>query len=143
MADHGHVGQVSRKAVRVPEQLHDGGTRLRPDLPSSPTAGAVKVAVFFLRSDMEFLSPVGPVAMADEPDLLKEIEGAVHGGWDGGRVDGATALDQLDTRDVASRCRKHRDHGPALRCPAHAPVAEPLPHARPGFAECSGREHGR
>ena len=91
--------------------------------------------MLLLRSHVELLSAIGSMTVAHEPDLLEDVEGAVDGGRNGGRVDGATALDQLDTGDVASRCSKDRDHRSALGRPAQSPIAQPLPHARPGFGE--------
>lgn len=91
--------------------------------------------MLLLRSHVELLPPIGAMAVADEPDLLEDVEGAVHRGWDGGGVDGATALDQLDPRDVPSRSSKDGNYRSALRRPAHAPIVQPLTHARPGFDE--------
>jgi len=95
----------------------------------------MEVAVLLLRSHVELLPAIGSMTVAHEPDLLEDIERAVDGGRNGRWVDGATALDQLGAGNVPTRGGQDRDHRPALRRPAQSPIAQPLPHARPGFGE--------
>lgn len=95
----------------------------------------MEVTVLLTRSHVELLPAIGPVTVAHEPDLLEDMERAVHRGRNGRWVHRATALHQLGAGNVPTRGGQDRDHRPALRRPAHTPIAQPLPHARPGFGE--------
>ena len=97
-----------------------GGDRLAAplvDLPGGAAHRAVQVAMLAGRQDVELFPPVGVVAVPNEPDLLEEIQGAIHGR--GGRpwVPGAASLEQLGAGDVPIRSEEHLDDRLPLRRP--------------------------
>ena len=74
---------------------------VRRELPLGATALAVQVTVSDIREHVELLSPVRPVAVAEDAQLLQHVQGPVDGRRDGARVDLAAALDELRAGDVA------------------------------------------
>ena len=81
--------------------------------------------------DVELLAPVGPVAVADQPELLEDVEGPVDRRRRRLRVDLAAALDELAAGDVPVRPRQDVDERPALRRPAQTALVEALAEVRP------------
>ena len=97
----------------------DGGL-VRPDLPRFAAADAVEVAVLVVGEDVELLATVGAVAVADEAELLEDVERPVDGRGDCRRVEISAAIDELAARDVTRRLREDLDERPPLRRPAQA-----------------------
>ena len=81
--------------------------------------------------DVELLAAVGAVAVAEQPELLEDVERPVDGRWDRLGVDRAAALDQLGAGHVAVGLRQDLDQRASLRRPAQAARAEPLAHVGP------------
>ena len=123
---------VDLEAVRRPQRLPDGGRRPEADLPRRPASGAVEVTMLGRREDVELLATISAVPMPDEPELLEDVERAVHRGRDRGEVARAALLHQLGSSDVTIGLGEHLDHGAALRRPAQAAAAEPRSDAIPG-----------
>ena len=90
------------------------------DLPRGATRRAVQVAMLAGRQDVELLAPVCVVAVANEADLLEEVESSVHGRGRRPGVTGPASLDQLGAGDVPIRSCEHLDNRLPLRCPAQA-----------------------
>lgn len=127
--------EVDLEAIGPPEGAHDRVSLAGPNLPASPTIGAVQVPMLALGAHMEFLSPIGSVSVAHQAQLFEHVEGAIHGRGDRMRVPNAAALDQLGAGHVAVRVGQDLDYRAALRCPAHAAAMEPIAHAGPGLRE--------
>jgi len=131
-ADDRDVADVHLEAVGRAEGVDDAARLGLPDLPVTTTGRAVAMPMLVAWPDVELLPPIGPVPVADEPELLEDVERPVDGGRDGRRVDRTAALDQLGAGDVAIRLGEHVDHRPALRCPAHPSRPEAVRHGGPG-----------
>lgn len=78
------------------------------------------MAMLSSRQDVELLATIRPVTVPHQPQLLEDIEGAVHRRWDGRGITVAAALHQVGGRDVAVGLREDLDDGPTLRRPAQA-----------------------
>lgn len=71
------------------------------------------------------LAPINAVGVANEPELLQQVERAVDGRRRGQWVLRAAALDQLGGGDVALRPGQHAQQQPPLRGPAHPARTQP------------------
>jgi len=98
----------------------------------APTASTVEVPVLGRREDMELLAAIGGVAVADDTEVLEDVERPVHRRRDGPRIEGATAVDQLGAGDVAVRVRQHLYEDPALRGPAQPTGSQSTGDVIPG-----------
>jgi hypothetical protein len=76
-----------------------------------------------LREDVELLSPIGGVAVADDAELLEDVEGPIHGRRDRVGVERTTTVDELGTCHVAIHLRQDLDKDAPLRRPAQPPGA--------------------
>ena len=93
---------------------------------------------------LEFLPAIDPVAVADDPELLEDVERPVDSRWDGIGVDRATALDELRAGDVPVGLGQDLDEDAALRRPAQALRPEAIGDARPSAGHGRVRRgHGR
>ena len=90
------------------------------------------MAVLVVWHDVELFAPIGGVTVADEPELLEDVERSVDGRRDRGRVDVAAAIDELAAGDVAVGAGEDLDEGPSLGRPAQSTLAETIPNRRPG-----------
>ncbi len=70
------------------------------------------------RLDVEFLAPVRPVAVAENAQVLQDVQRPVDGRRDGPGVHFPAALDELGSGDVTVRPRQDLDEGPTLGRPA-------------------------
>ena len=102
------------------------------DLGRDAAHGAKEVAVLARRKHVVLLPTVRAVEVADEPELLQDIQGSVHGRRCGGRVDLPAALDELSPRDVAVGRRQRLDDRPALRRGTQPSGAKAVTDLRPG-----------
>ena len=125
----------TRKPRASCEVVHQAGDLVGPDLPGAMAERAVQVTVLARRSDVELLASVEPVGMADEADVLEDIQRAVDRRRRGLRVLGAAALHQLGARDVSVGPGEHLDEQPALRRPAQPTLVEALADLVPAVGE--------
>ena len=102
-----------------------------PQLPRAGADPAVQVGVLGGREDVEFLAAIGAVAVADDPELLEDVERPLDGRGDGVRRKRATAFDELRAGDVAIDLGEHLDEDPTLRGPAQAAGTELVGDACP------------
>ncbi len=107
---------------------------LRSKFPRAATASAVQVTMLVDREHVEFLASIGPVAVRQDAELLKDVERPVHGRWDRRRVEAPAALDELGARHVPVRLRQDLDEDAALRCPAQALRPQAIRDPGPGIA---------
>ncbi len=81
--------------------------------------------------DVELLAAVGGVAVAEQAELLEDVERPIHGRRDRARVDLAAALDELGAGDVTVGPGEDLDQGPALGRPAQAARPQTIPDTGP------------
>ena len=139
--DQGQVRDIDLEAAAAlegVERCHARPGRRWPGPTRPPQRAAVQVAVLGRRQDVELLAPIGAVAVADDAELLEDVERAVDGGGDRARVDRPTALDQLGPGHVAVGRGEDLDEDAPLRRPAQAASAEALRDGLP-----AGRERRR
>lgn len=120
--------------LETPDRSEGIGDRRRlrtPDLPRGAARGTVEVTVLAGGQDVKLLMPIGPVTMADEAEVLEDIERAVHGRRDGGRVSLPAGLHELARGDMPVGFRKHFDDRPTLRRPAQTARSQPIGDAIP------------
>ena len=131
--DEGQVRHVDLEVAlrrERPEGGHDGRI-VGGQVGLAAAATAVQVAVLGRRQDVELLATVGRVAVADDAELLEDVEGAVHGRGDGARVEGPAAVDQLGAGDVAVGLRQDLDEDPPLRASSAGRARAAGPGRRP------------
>jgi hypothetical protein len=127
------MGDIDREAATGFEGRHgarDGGI-LGGQLPGLAAAPTIEVSVLCGGQDVELLATVRPVAVADDPEALEDVERSIDGRWDRVGIDGPTALDELRAGDVTVGRRQDLDEDPPLRCPAKAARPEPIRDAGP------------
>ena len=83
-----------------------------------------QVAVRGDRPHVELLAAIGAVTVAEQPELLEHVEGAIDGRGDGRRVHRPAALDEVGAGDVTIGPGQDIDERAALRGPAEPPLAE-------------------
>ena len=71
--------EVDLEAAATAQGADQPGCLVRLELPGSPARGAMKMAVVRRWKDVELLAAVGAVTVADETQLLEDVEGPVHG----------------------------------------------------------------
>ena len=118
----------SRRSASVDDE---GRGLVGLDLPRRPAVDAVEVAVDGGRQDVELLAPVGAVAVAQQAELLEDVERPIHGRGDRPGVDRPAALDELGPRHVAIGLRQDLDERPALGRPAQAAGSQPVADVAP------------
>ena len=91
------------------------------------------------RQDVELLAAVGAVAVAEDAELLEDVERPVDGRGDRVRVELPAALDQLGAGHMAVGPRQDLDEDASLRRPAQAARAQPVGKAVHGVPEGIGR----
>ena len=92
----------------------------------------MQVAVDRCGQDVELLTPVGGVAVAEQAQLLQDVERPVDGRRDRARVDLAATLDELSAGHLTVALGEDLDQGPALGRPAKPASPETIPDAGPG-----------
>ena len=129
------VGDVDREAAPALERRRPAPAASSASISQVVAAAdAVQVAVDRRRQDVELLAAVGAVAVAEQAELLEDVERPVDGRGDRARVDLAAALDELGAGHVAVGLRQDLDQRPALRRPAQAARAQPVADAGPARA---------
>ena len=108
----------------------------------APQRVAVQVAVHGAGQDVVLLATVGPVAVADDPELLEDVEGPVDRRGDGRRIALPAPLDELGAGDVALGLGQHRDERAPLGRPAEPAVVQALAHGSPTRADRRGAGRG-
>ncbi len=130
--DQGDVPDLDLEAVLAPQRIGDRGGAGLAQLPGRSAGRAVEVAMLAGGQDVIFLAAVGGVAMTHQAQLLEDVEGAVHGRGDRGRLEFAAAVDQLGGGDMPIGLRQHLDHRGALRRPAQTAGAKLRANGVPG-----------
>jgi hypothetical protein len=79
------VGDVDREALSTVEGGHRFDDRLVTgrELPGPAAAAAIEVGVLGRGQDVELLATTRAVAVADHPEILEHVEGAIDGRRDG------------------------------------------------------------
>ena len=99
------------------------------------------MAMLTLRKNMELLPAIGAVSVPDQAELLEDIECAVDGRWNGRRVPGPAALDQIRGGNVTVGFRQHSDHCAALRGPAQTALSQAITDGVPRTRQLLGGCH--
>ena len=118
------MADVELEPVTLPEGGRDRLAALLVDLPRVAAYRAVEVAVAHGGQDVELLAAIGAVAVADEAELLEDVERAVDGRRGGRGVPRPAALDELGAGDVTVRRGEHLDDGLALWRPAQTALPQ-------------------
>src|SRR6476660_1277103 len=97
------VGDVDLEAALAPYSLdgRDDHRIVGRQLPRAGADAAVQVGVLSGGQDVELFATVRAVAVADDPELLEDVEGSIDGRRDGVRVARTTPVDELGTGDMA------------------------------------------
>ncbi len=90
------------------------------------------VAVNRRRQDVELLAPIGGVAVAEQTELLEDVERPIDGRRDRARIDLAAALDELGAGHVTVGPGEDLDEGPSLGRPTKPARPQTIPDTRPG-----------
>jgi len=136
------MGQVDLEATSASERLDRRRRLVRPDLPAAAAALAVQMPVLVGWADVELLSAVEAVGVADEPDILEDPERPVDGRRCRPGIDRATALDEVAAGHVARGLVEDLEDQPSLGRPAHPRPAEVLPHiGKAGIRRRSAADH--
>ena len=85
--------------------------------------------------DVELFATVRAMAVADDPELLEDVEGPIDGRGDRVRVARTTPVDELGTGHMAVDLGQDLDEDPPLRASSAAPWRE----AGPGYRPMAGR----
>ena len=109
---------VDLEAVVRSKGLGDGAGPRRSHLPRRAALRTVEVAVLRRREDVELLAAIGAVAVAEESELLQDVERPIDRRRRGRRVARAATLHQVRPGDVAVGRGEHLDHRSPLRRPA-------------------------
>lgn len=125
------MAQIDREPSPSFQGADQGGRLVGTDLPGRAAADAVQVAVGGLGLDVELLATVRTVAVAQEPELLEDVERSIDGRWRRRRIKLAAAFDELGARDVTIGVRQDLDEGPPLRRPTQTARPEPVADAGP------------
>ena len=83
------------------------------------------------RQDVELLAAVGAVAVAQQAELLEDVERSIDRRGDRPGIDRPAALDELGPGDMAVGLRQDLDERPPLWRPAQAAGAKPVAHVAP------------
>ena len=124
--------EIDRERPLAFERLDEGRRLVLADLPGRAAADAMEMAVRGDGADVELLAAVGAVAVAEQAELLEDVQGPIDGRWRRRRVDGAAALDEPGAGHVAFGVRQDVDERPALGCPAQTSGTERVPDVGPG-----------
>ena len=89
-----------------------------------------------LGQDVELLAAVGAMAVADQTELLENVQRPVDRRRRRLRVDLAAALDELAAGDMAVGLRQDVDERPALGRPPQAALMETLAEVPPRGCRC-------
>ena len=92
------------------------------DLPRAAARLAAQVTVLRRRKHVKLLVPVVTVRVADKPDLLKHVEGPIHGRGRRLRVECSTPFDEFHAGHVPIRAHDDLDEETTLGRPPHAPM---------------------
>lgn len=120
------MGDIDFEAALRIEGSDSGhhGRVIRGDLDRLTALSTVQVAVLDERQDVELLAAVGPVTVAQDTEVLEDIQGPIDRRWDGAGVQCPAALDELGARHVTIGLSEDLDQDPALRGPAQAAGTE-------------------
>ena len=118
-----------RMASNARRARHHGGI-VRREIPATTAAAAVEVAVLLLGQDVELLPAVRAMAVAQDPELLEHVEGAIDRRRDRPRIERPAAFDELGAR---SRGRRSGT-APRRGCAAAASSAARVPGGDRGSA---------
>ena len=89
------MADVDREVAPAGERRDEGRGFVGLDLPRRPAVDAMEVAVDGGRQDVELLAAVGAVAVAQQAELLEDVERSIDGRGDRPGVDRPAALDEL------------------------------------------------
>jgi hypothetical protein len=118
------VREVDLEAALGVERRDDRRGLVGADLPAGAAGLAVEMAMHGAGEDVVLLATRGTVAVADDPELLENVQRPVDRRGDRGRVALPAALHQLGAGDVALGLRQDLDERAALGRPAEPAVAE-------------------
>src|SRR4029079_8314416 len=125
------VIDVDVEAAAPAKALDERPELLRLELPRAAAARAQEVAVDRRPGRVGLLAAAGPVAVADDAQLLEHVQGPVHRRRRGRWIDRPAAIDQLGAGHVALDAGEDVDQHATLVRPAQAPGPELPGHRRP------------
>src|SRR5262245_26308450 len=105
------MAHVDREGATVLEGVDERSRLVGVDLPRRPAAVAMEMTVDRGRQDVELLASVGAVAMAQEAELLEDVERPIDGRGDRLGIDRPTAIDELGAGHVTVGLREDLDQG--------------------------------
>ena len=131
------MGDVDLEAALPPYCLdgRDDDRIVGRQLPRAGADAAVQVGVLSGGQDVELFATVRAVAVADDSELLEDVEGSIDGRRDGVRVARTTPVDELGTGDMAVDLGQDLDEDPPLGRPAQPLGSKMVRDAGPWTAE--------